>query len=226
VALASSRSLPQTAMPQIIRARKKAAQLAAARLLETSADAACVSAAANNAGSSSSAAAAAPTRLDVSGPAASSNSVVDVDKVIAIAYGVLPHSEKVRALMREVFTSDEILDSDAFLDGGIRDLLVWTLAALEFCETAPHLTRGFSLEQLPSPTAVAVGESRRLQDIVRDLVEVWPNPQFLEHGTNLCRAVEGVSPEVHRATGTYNEINRRLGVILRFPSDESHVSSI
>ena len=213
-------------MPQITRARKKAAQLAAARLLETSVDAACVSAAANNAGSSSSAAAAAPTRLDVSGPAASSNSVVDVDKVIAIAYGVLPHSDKVRALMREVFTSDEILDSDAFLDGGIRDLLVWTLAALEFYETAPHLTRGFLLEQLPSPTAVAVGDSRPLQDIVRDLVEVWPNPQFLEHGTNLCRAVEGVSPEVHRATGTYNEINRRLGVILRFPSDESHVSSI
>ena len=211
-------------MPQITRARKKAAQLAAARLLETSADAACVSAAAN-AGSSSSAAAAAPTRLDVSGPAASSNSVVDVDKIIAIAYGVLPHSDKVRALMREVFTSDEILDSDAFLDGGIRDLLVWTLAALELYETTPPLTRGFLLEQLPPPTASVVGESRPLQDIVRDLVEVWPNPQFLEHGTNLCHAVEGLSPEVHRATGTYNEINRRLGVILRFPSDEPHVSN-
>ena len=191
-------------MPQHIRReRKRATQAAAARLIAASADAAGVSAAAS-AGSSSSAAAAAPTSSLVAGPAASSKGVVDLDKVLVVTYGVLPHSGRIRGLMREVFESDEILDSDAFLEASVRDLLVWTLAAAEFYETVPPLSYGFLLAQQPTPPPLAENTtSRPLQDILLDLVELWPNPQFIEHGVNLCHAVEGLTPEAHGAIKTY-----------------------
>ena len=190
-------------MPQQIRReRKRATQAAAARLIAASADAAGVSAAAS-AGSSSSAAAAAPTSSVVAGPA-SSKGAVDLDKVLVITYGVLPHSGRIRGLMREVFESDEILDSDALLDASVRDLLVWTLAAAEFYETAPPLYYGFLLaQQYNAPPRAENTTSRPLQDILLDLVELWPNPQFIEHGVSLCHTVEGLTPEAHGATKTY-----------------------
>ena len=189
-------------MPQVRRARKRAAEAVAARLLAASADAADTSAA-SVAGSSSSAAVPAPTSSCISGPDASFKGGIDVAKVLTIIFGVLPHSDKVRGLMGEVFTTEEILDSDSFLDAGIRDLLVWTLAALEFYEIVPPLTHDFLLAQQSPPTASPVGEkksSRPLHDIVRDLVELCPHPQFLEHGVQICRTSNDLSPEVHGAT--------------------------
>ena len=196
--------LGRTAMPQHIRHfRRMATQAAAARLIAASADAAGVSAAAS-AGSSSSAAAAAPTSSVVAGPAASSKGAVDLDMVLVMTDGVLPHSGRIRGLMHEVFDSEEILDSEEFLDASVSDLLVWTLAVAEFYETAPPLYYGFLLaQQYNAPPRAENTTSRPLQDILRDLCELWPNPQFIEHGVSLCHTVEGLTPEAHGATKTY-----------------------
>ena len=190
-------------MPQIRRARKRAAQVAAASLIAASADAAGMSTAAV-AGSSSSAAAAAPTSSRVAGPAASAKGVVDVDMVITITYGILPHRDKLRGMMWEAFTSEEMLDPNVVLDTGVFDFLVWMLTALEFYETMPPLGRGYLLAQQP-PTASPAEENagRPLKDILSDLFQLWPNPGFMEHGVNLCHSVEGLTAQARRATKTY-----------------------
>ena len=190
-------------MPQICRARKRAAQVAAASLIVASADAAGMSAAAV-AGSSSSAAAAAPTSSRVAGPAASAKGVADVDMAITITYGILPHRDKLRGMMWEAFTSEEMLDSNVVLDTGVFDFLVWTLTALEFYETMPPLGCGYLLAQQP-PTASPAEENagRPLKDILSDIFEMWPNLEFIEHGVNIGHSVQGLTAQARGATKTY-----------------------
>ena len=184
--------------------RHMATHTAAARLIAAaSADAAGMSLAAV-ACLSSSAAAAAPTSSHVAGPAASANAVEDVAMVITITYGILPHRDKLRGMMWEAFTSEEMLDSNVVLDTGVFDFLGWTLTALEFYESMPPLGRGYLLAQQP-PTASPAEENagRPLKDILSDLFQLWPNPEFMEHCVNLCDAVEGLTAQARRATKTY-----------------------
>ena len=106
--------------------------------------------------------------------------------------------------MWEAFTSEETLDSSVVLDTCVFDFLVWTLTALEFYETMPPLGRGYLLAQQP-PTASLAEENagRPLKDILSDIFELWPNPEFMEHGVNIGHSVEGLTAQARGATKTY-----------------------
>ena len=97
-----------------------------------------------------------------------------------------------------------MLDPNVVLDTGVFDFLVWMLTALEFYETMPPLGRGYLLAQQP-PTASPAEENagRPLKDILSDLFQLWPNPEFMEHCVNLCESAEGLTAQARRATKTY-----------------------
>ena len=110
-----------------------------------------------------------------------------VSKAIAIITAVIPHNDMVRALLREFFrickSSDELWHSCA-----VSILLVFTFKLLEHYETAPQLVRWALFGpgrqgDLPDSAASA---ARPLQDLVFDMVHLWPDTQLIMCCVNAC----------------------------------------